>query len=45
MGFPGAGVFALYRNDIKEVLQYYEKYHNSKIKIYNMCNDKFVDTN
>ena len=45
MGFPGEGVFTLYRNAFSDVLKYFEKYHESRVKVYNMCNDDFVDTN
>jgi phosphatidylinositol-3,4,5-trisphosphate 3-phosphatase and dual-specificity protein phosphatase PTEN len=43
MGYPGAGFYSLYRNDMGDVIKYFQKYHGSKVKIYNMCNDKFVD--
>jgi len=39
MGYPGEGFYSLYRNNRADVLSYFEKYHDSKIKIYNMCND------
>ena len=26
------------------MIQFFDRYHNSRIKIYNMCNDSFVDT-
>ena len=45
MGYPAAGFYKLYRNDLSDVLKFFEKYHQSKVKIYNMCNDKFVDVN
>lgn len=45
MGYPGSGFYGLYRNRLQDVVSYFEKYHSLKIKIYNMCNDKFVDVN
>ena len=39
MGYPGEGFYSLYRNDKSDVLNYFQKYHDSKVKIYNMCND------
>jgi phosphatidylinositol-3,4,5-trisphosphate 3-phosphatase/dual-specificity protein phosphatase PTEN len=43
MGYPGSGLNGLVRNHIGDVVLYFQKYHDLKIKIYNMCNDKFVD--
>ncbi len=45
MGYPGNGLFGLFRNHIDDVVTYFHKYHELKIKIYNMCNDKFVNVN
>ena len=45
MGYPGSGIYGIYRNHLDDVVAYFEKYHSLKIKIYNMCNDKFVDVN
>lgn len=43
MGYPGSGLNGLVRNNVGDVILYFKKYHSLKIKIYNMCNDKFVD--
>ena len=43
MGLPGAGIYKLFRNDRDEVLAFFKQYHDSRTKIYNMCNDNFVD--
>jgi phosphatidylinositol-3,4,5-trisphosphate 3-phosphatase/dual-specificity protein phosphatase PTEN len=43
MGYPGSGLNGLVRNHVGDVILYFKKYHSLKIKIYNMCNDKFVD--
>lgn len=45
MGYPGSGLSGLVRNDVGDVILYFKKYHDLKIKIYNMCNDKFVNVN
>jgi phosphatidylinositol-3,4,5-trisphosphate 3-phosphatase/dual-specificity protein phosphatase PTEN len=45
MGYPGSGLSGLVRNHVSDVLTYFKKYHKLKIKIYNMCNDKFVNVN
>jgi phosphatidylinositol-3,4,5-trisphosphate 3-phosphatase/dual-specificity protein phosphatase PTEN len=45
MGLPAAGIYSLYRNSMQDVLKYFKKYHKSKVKFYNLCNDSFVDTN
>ncbi len=37
MGFPATGCESLYRNSLSEVKRYFEKYHNNKIKVYNLC--------
>ena len=45
MGYPGSGLNSLVRNNVDDVLVYFKRYHGLKLKIYNMCNDKFVDPN
>jgi protein-tyrosine phosphatase len=45
MGYPGRGFSSLVRNNLGDVVLYFKKYHDLKIKIYNMCNDKFVNPN
>lgn len=45
MGFPGSGLNSLVRNDVGDIILYCKKYHDLKIKIYNLCNDKFVNPN
>lgn len=45
MGYPGSGLKSLVRNNLDDVLVYFKRYHGLKLKIYNMCNDKFVDPN
>jgi phosphatidylinositol-3,4,5-trisphosphate 3-phosphatase/dual-specificity protein phosphatase PTEN len=45
MGFPGEGIKNLYRNSLNDVISYFAKYHNGKVKIYNLCNDDFINYN
>ena len=44
MGLPGKGFYKLFRNSQDDVIEFFQKYHNSRIKIYNMCNDDFVNS-
>lgn len=45
MGFPGEGMKAFYRNSFRDVIKYFGKYHGGKVKIYNLCDDDFINTN
>jgi hypothetical protein len=45
MGFPGEGMKSFYRNSLKDVIKYFGKYHHGKVKIYNLCNDDFINYN
>ena len=40
MGYPSEGVEALYRNDVKDVIAFFEKKHKGNVKIYNLCLEK-----
>ena len=44
MGLPGKGFYKLFRNSQNDVMEFFDTYHDSRIKIYNMCNDDFVNT-
>ena len=44
MGFPGEGMKAFYRNSFRDVIKYFGKYHQGKVKIYNLCDDDYIDT-
>ena len=44
MGLPGQGFYKLFRNSQDDVIDFFRTYHNSRIKIYNMCNDDFVNS-
>ena len=44
MGLPGKGFYKLFRNSVDDVIEFFQTYHGSRIKIYNMCNDDFVNT-
>ena len=40
MGYPSEGVEAIYRNDVKDVIAFFEKKHKGNVKIYNLCLEK-----
>jgi phosphatidylinositol-3,4,5-trisphosphate 3-phosphatase/dual-specificity protein phosphatase PTEN len=44
MGMPAEGMASFYRNSKSDVLKYFGKFHNGKVKIFNLCDDKFIDT-
>ena len=45
MGFPASGVRSIYRNPLNSVLDFFKKYHDNKVKVFNMCDDTFIDIN
>ena len=45
MGFPAMGMRKLYRNPLNQVLDFFKKHHNNKVKVYNLCDDHYIDTN
>jgi len=45
MGFPAYGIRSLYRNPAGDVLEFFKKHHESKVKVYNLCDDSFIDMN
>ena len=40
MGFPSVGVETMYRNDVNDVIAFFEKKHKGNVKIYNLCLEK-----
>ena len=40
MGFPSTGCETLYRNSLKDITNFFHKYHNDNVKIYNLCLEK-----
>lgn len=40
MGFPSSGTEALYRNKLKDVQKFFEKYHQDHYKVYNLCAER-----
>ncbi len=43
MGFPSVGREALYRNDMKEVVRFFETRHPGHYKVYNLCSERVYD--
>lgn len=44
MGLPAEGMASFYRNSRSDVIKYFGKFHKGKVKIYNLCDDKYIDT-
>ena len=40
MGFPSYSCEKFYRNDINDIKNYFDTYHNGNVKIYNLCLEK-----
>jgi len=36
---------AFYRNSMRDVMKYFGKFHQGKVKIYNLCDDDIINTN
>jgi phosphatidylinositol-3,4,5-trisphosphate 3-phosphatase/dual-specificity protein phosphatase PTEN len=45
MGFPAQGLRSIYRNPLEQVLEFFKKNHGDMVKIYNLCDDRFIDIN
>ena len=45
MGFPAMGIRSIYRNPLNQVLEFFKKHHENKVKVYNLCDDSFIDMN
>ncbi len=45
MGYPASGLRSIYRNPLSQVLEFFRKYHDSKVKVFNLCDDSFIDVN
>ena len=47
MGFPSTGCETMYRNSLTDVVDFFHKYHNDNVKIYNLCleKDRIYDKN
>lgn len=45
MGLPAEGMASFYRNSKIDVIKYFGKFHSGKVKFFNLCDDKFIDTN
>jgi phosphatidylinositol-3,4,5-trisphosphate 3-phosphatase/dual-specificity protein phosphatase PTEN len=44
MGFPFQGLQALVRNSMADVIEYMEKKHKDKYMVYNLCAERFYDS-
>ena len=40
MGYHSVGLEAIYRNDVNDVIAFFEKKHKGNVKIYNLCLEK-----
>ena len=40
MGYPSIGCETVYRNSLTDVINFFHKKHNDKVKIYNLCLEK-----
>ena len=40
MGYPSIGCETVYRNSLNDVVDFFHKKHNDKVKIYNLCLEK-----
>ena len=40
MGYPSIGCETIYRNSLTDVVSFFHKKHNDKVKIYNLCLEK-----
>ena len=45
MGFPAMGIRKMYRNPLDQTLEFFKKHHNNRVKVYNLCDDEFIDIN
>jgi len=36
---------SIYRNPLGHVLDFFKKYHDNKVKVFNLCDDSFIDVN
>ena len=40
MGFPASSMEGIYRNNVKDVYGYFEKFHHDHYKFYNLCSER-----
>jgi len=45
MGFPASDFQSLFRNNVKDVIRFFEKRHPNSYKVYNLCSEKSYPEN
>jgi hypothetical protein len=45
MGLPAEGMQAFYRNSMRDIIKYFCKFHNAKVKLYNLLEENSMPTN
>ena len=42
MGYPSTGCETIYRNSLSDTLLFFQKYHNSNVKVFCLINYRFT---
>lgn len=43
MGFPSSNIEGVYRNELNEVIRFFETRHHDRYKVYNLCSEREYD--